>query len=68
MLRRNVRQEFEASPAKKCLVRKRKKNKGPDALKELMSPKCLGIIEHFGVEAPQLTNNYYCVLEDALIE
>ena len=38
------------------------------AIKELMSPESLEIIEHVGIDAPHLLNRYCIELEDALIE
>ena len=41
----------------------------PDAihLKDL-STDSLEVLQHFGIEAPALLNNYCCALEDSLIE
>ena len=33
-----------------------------------LSPESQEIIEHFGLEAPKLLNDYSCAVEDALIE
>jgi hypothetical protein len=47
-------------------------NKGqheiPAIIAEFLSDESLEIVQHFGLEAPRLLNNYSNALEDALIE
>ena len=47
-------------------------NKGqheiPSVVAEFLSDESLEIVQHFGLEAPKLLNDYSNALEDALIE
>ena len=40
----------------------------PPQVAEFFSPESLEVLEHFGLEAPALLNQYCCTLEDVLIE
>jgi hypothetical protein len=52
----------------KDLISNKGEHQIPSVVAEFLSDESLEIVQHFGLEAPKLLNDYSNALEDALIE